>query len=192
MLTSCSATVAISSCRNSRRASGSRLATGSSRMSSSGRFAMARVRASWARWPPDSFPARWSGSRPSWLMRRLAPTTRPPVLPRPQPRRDPGLGRAGARAGRRGLVPSGRPCRAGRLRGRTRRAHRPGTAPDRMGLPGPSYRRRRSRHDRARAAAFLAAGGRRVVPGRGLPADRAAHRAPHRPRAGVRRHHPDR
>ena len=40
-----------------RRASGSRLATGSSRISSSGRFATATVRASWARWPPESLPA---------------------------------------------------------------------------------------------------------------------------------------
>ena len=59
-------------CRNSRRASGSRLATGSSRTSSSGRFATARVRASWARWPPESRPARWRGSRPSCSIRRSA------------------------------------------------------------------------------------------------------------------------
>ena len=54
------AAAAVSS-RNSRRASGSRLATGSSRTSRSGRFGRASVSASWARWPPESRPARWRG-----------------------------------------------------------------------------------------------------------------------------------
>ena len=61
-----------------------------------------------------------AGGGPAWprhqpMELRLAELQRqgPPALPRPQPRRDPGLGRAGARAGRRGLVPSGRTCRAG-------------------------------------------------------------------------------
>ena len=69
-LSPCSATASIRPCRNSRRASGSRLATGSSRISSSGRLARPRVRASWARCPPESFPARWPGSRPSCSIRR--------------------------------------------------------------------------------------------------------------------------
>jgi hypothetical protein len=68
----CSATVPVRSCRKSRRASGSRLATGSSRMSSSGRLAMARVWASWARCPPDSRPAFAAGSRPSFVIRSAA------------------------------------------------------------------------------------------------------------------------
>src|SRR5215469_15993130 len=58
--------------RNSRRASGSRLAIGSSRISSSGLLATASVRASWARWPPDSFPARCRGSRPRRSIRPRA------------------------------------------------------------------------------------------------------------------------
>ena len=56
-LSSCSATASIRSCRNSRRASGSRLATGSSRISSSGRLARPSVSASCARWPPESLRA---------------------------------------------------------------------------------------------------------------------------------------
>ena len=56
-LVSFSATDSIRWRRKSRRASGSRLATGSSRMSSSGRLATATVRASWARCPPESLPA---------------------------------------------------------------------------------------------------------------------------------------
>ena len=71
-LASWSATKAIRLCRNSRRASGSRLATGSSRISRSGRFAMARVSASWARCPPESLPAFCGGSRPSFVMRSSA------------------------------------------------------------------------------------------------------------------------
>ena len=71
-LISSSATASISTCRNSRRASGSRLATGSSRTSSSGRFASPSVSASWARWPPESWPARWPGSRPRRSIRRRA------------------------------------------------------------------------------------------------------------------------
>src|SRR6266516_1009716 len=59
---------------------GSRLATGSSRISSSGRLAMARVRASWARWPPDSRPAFTAGSRPSLLIRSAASFASQPWL----------------------------------------------------------------------------------------------------------------
>ena len=43
------------------RASGSSAAAGSSRISSSGRFAAATVRASWARWPPESRPGLLGG-----------------------------------------------------------------------------------------------------------------------------------
>ena len=53
---------------NSRRARGSRLATGSSSTSSSGRLPIASARASWARWPPDSDPARCRGSRSNRLI----------------------------------------------------------------------------------------------------------------------------
>ena len=59
-----SATASISTCRNSRRASGSRLATGSSSTSSSGRLARPSVSASWARCPPESWPARCRGIQP--------------------------------------------------------------------------------------------------------------------------------
>src|SRR6185437_8940690 len=62
-LVSFSATDSIRWRRKPRRASGSRLATGSSRMSNSGRFATATVRASCARCPPDSLPAFCFGSR---------------------------------------------------------------------------------------------------------------------------------
>src|SRR5579863_5015195 len=72
MLISWPATVDISSPRNSHRASGSRLATGSSSRSSSGRLASAIVRDSWARWPPESFPARWRGLNPSSASRVCA------------------------------------------------------------------------------------------------------------------------
>src|SRR4051812_23588056 len=51
---------------------GEAVATGSSRMSSSGRLAMARVRASWARWPPESRPAFCAGSSPSAAIRPAA------------------------------------------------------------------------------------------------------------------------
>jgi len=55
-----------------RLASGSRLATGSSRIISSGCLAIAIVGATWARSPPDSHPARWPGSRPSSSILRSA------------------------------------------------------------------------------------------------------------------------
>jgi hypothetical protein len=84
----CSATISIRSRRNSRRARGSRLATGSSSSSNPGRLATARVRASWARWPPDSDPAR-CGLRPSWLMRRAASSLSQPGLSRAPIRRWP-------------------------------------------------------------------------------------------------------
>ena len=88
----------MSTWRNSRRASGSRLATGSSRMSSSGRLARPRVSASWARWPPESRPAFWAGSRPSRSTRdratassqrglRWAPSRRWSAMLRPGVRR---------------------------------------------------------------------------------------------------------
>ncbi len=64
-----SATTSIKAWRNSRRASGSRLATGSSSTSRAGHLATAMVSASCARWPPDSLPALWCGSRPSWAIR---------------------------------------------------------------------------------------------------------------------------
>ena len=70
-LTPWSTTTSMRLCRNSRRASGSRLATGSSRTSSSGRLATARVSASCARWPPESLPARCVGSRPSSSIRAV-------------------------------------------------------------------------------------------------------------------------
>ena len=56
------------------------LATGSSRISRSGRLATARVRASWARWPPDSLPAFIPGSRPSLLIRSAASLVSQPGL----------------------------------------------------------------------------------------------------------------
>ena len=62
----------MTSARNVRRASGSRLATGSSSTSSSGRLPMARVSASCERWPPESFPARCARSSPSALIRSWA------------------------------------------------------------------------------------------------------------------------
>ena len=77
-LSSCSATASMRSCRNSRRASGSRLATGSSRISTCGRLATPSVSASWARWPPDSFPARCARSRPSrWIRSRARASSQP-------------------------------------------------------------------------------------------------------------------
>ncbi|MCW2933959.1 MAG: hypothetical protein JWM19_4921 [Actinomycetia bacterium] len=86
-LTPCSATTSIRPWRNSRRASGSRLAAGSSRIITSGRLAIARVRASWARWPPDSDPARCRGSRPSCSTRRRASAASQPGLSQPPRRR---------------------------------------------------------------------------------------------------------
>ena len=56
-MTSRSATVAIRPCITSRRASGSRLPSGSSSSSSSGSLASASVIATWACCPPDSLPA---------------------------------------------------------------------------------------------------------------------------------------
>ena len=68
----------MTSARNSRRASGSRLATGSSSTSSSGRLPMASVSASCERWPPESSPARWSRSRPSRSIRSVGQSPVPP------------------------------------------------------------------------------------------------------------------
>ena len=65
-----SATACTTVFRNSRRASGSSEATGSSSSSSCGRFASASVSATWACWPPDSVPTRWPSERPSSSMRR--------------------------------------------------------------------------------------------------------------------------
>ena len=67
-----SATTSITDCRNSRRASGSSEATGSSSRSSSGRFASASVSATWACCPPESFPTFLPDGRPSCSMRRSA------------------------------------------------------------------------------------------------------------------------
>ena len=76
----CSATPAISCCRNSRRASGSRLATGSSRIRSSGRFARTITRATWARCPPDSVPTFRSVGMASSTRRSRALGLVPPVV----------------------------------------------------------------------------------------------------------------
>ena len=89
MLVPRSATTSIRLCRNSRRASGSRLATGSSRRMTSGRFATAMVRASWARWPPDSDPPRWRGLRPSRAIRCSARSPSQPGLSQAPIRRCP-------------------------------------------------------------------------------------------------------
>ena len=67
-----SATASITDCRNSRRASGSSEATGSSSRSSSGRFASASVSATCACWPPESLPTFWRGDRPSCSIRSRA------------------------------------------------------------------------------------------------------------------------
>src|ERR1051326_6823328 len=58
-----SATASISDCRNSRRASGSSAATGSSRTSRSGRFPSPSVRATCACWPPGGRSLPWAGGR---------------------------------------------------------------------------------------------------------------------------------
>jgi hypothetical protein len=42
-----------------------------------GRFAIARVRASCARWPPERVPARWRRSRPSCLILLSASVSQP-------------------------------------------------------------------------------------------------------------------
>ena len=78
-----SATLPISDCRNSRRASGSRLATGSSSSSSRGRLASASASATWARCPPESLPTGRFGGMPSWAsrLRASAPSQRRFSLP---------------------------------------------------------------------------------------------------------------
>ena len=67
-----SAAAVITVAMKSFRASGSRLARGSSRMRSSGRRASASVKATWACWPPDILPAFWRNGMPSSLRRRSA------------------------------------------------------------------------------------------------------------------------
>jgi len=64
-----SATAAMSAAMNSWRASGSRLDSGSSRISSRGRLARARVSATWARWPPESLPTLCRGAMSRWPVR---------------------------------------------------------------------------------------------------------------------------
>jgi len=66
---SASRTAEVSVARKFRRASGSSAATGSSSSSNRGRLASVSASATWARWPPDSVPTRWSGgmlSSASW------------------------------------------------------------------------------------------------------------------------------
>ena len=67
-----SATTSITDFRNSRRASGSSDATGSSSRSSSGRLASASVSATCACWPPESLPTFCSSGRPSRSIRSRA------------------------------------------------------------------------------------------------------------------------
>ena len=71
-----SATASISDCRNSRRASGSSEAIGSSSTSSSGRLASASMSATCACWPPESWPT--SGERDAEPAQPLAARARRP------------------------------------------------------------------------------------------------------------------
>ena len=64
--------------RNSRRASGSRLARGSSRSNTGACVPRASVRASWACWPPDRWPAGRSSGIPASASRRSAPSASNP------------------------------------------------------------------------------------------------------------------
>src|SRR5580700_9543282 len=73
--------------RNSRRASGSRLAIGSSSKNSSGLLASTRVRATWARSPPDRALIRARGRMPSRPIRSAATTaSNPRFMQRPMSR----------------------------------------------------------------------------------------------------------
>ena len=100
MLTSCSATVAISSCRNSRRASGSRLATGSSRIEQLGSFRDGQGQGELGPLAAGQLAGALVGSRPSWLDAapgrlvvpvRVEPRAQPQVVGDAQPGVDRGL-----------------------------------------------------------------------------------------------------
>ena len=145
------------SCRNSRRASGSRLATGSSRTRSSGRLATARVSASWAAGRPRASPPAGAGrGRAASIAssgERLVPA-RVELRAEVEVVRDaqPGVGRGvlgheadagelrrvGRRAARRAPRSCPRSARAGRRRGAAGWSCRPrwGRRGRRRGRPG--------------------------------------------------------